>query len=179
MLLKHQIFLLMIMIPLSIFCQELEAFISYKEEMPRFPGCEDETLSDSDKRECSSKKLIEYVYKNLEYPEEAKTKKIEGLVVVQFYIEINGSMSDIKLVRDIGSGCGDAALDVIYCLSENMSNHTMVTNDVKTNTANSIIINQTQQWRPGYQRGKAVRVLYTLPFRFRLPEEDDFSKTTK
>ena len=44
------------------------------EEMPRYPGCED--LSNlPDKRKCGSRKMLEFIYKNLEYPDEARKKE--------------------------------------------------------------------------------------------------------
>jgi len=49
------------------------------EEMPGFPGCED--LSDKTKRkQCSSMKMLQYVYENLKYPADAKANKVESKV---------------------------------------------------------------------------------------------------
>lgn len=102
-----------------------------------FGGCTDKA--------CSDKKLIEYLYKNLKYPAIARENGVEGRVYIQFVVEKNGKVTDTKIVRDIGAGCGEAALKVV----DNM-------NDLG------------EAWKPGKQRGTAVRVLYTLPVTFKL-----------
>ena len=121
--------------------------IRYKvvENMPRFPGCEDLMVSDRKKEDCAKQKMLEFLYSNLVYPESAKENKVEGMVVLQFVVTSEGYLDDIKVVRDIGEGCGDAALDVIYKM-----------NDME------------ERWIPGMQRGIPIKVLYTLPVRFRL-----------
>ena len=115
------------------------------EVMPRFPGCEDTDLSDNDKKACSDKKLIEYLYTNLSYPEEARKKGIQGRVYVQFVIEKDGSISDINLAKGIGGGCDEAAIAVLDKMNQ----------DEIT-------------WQPGLQKGTPVRVLYTLPVSYQL-----------
>ncbi len=115
------------------------------EEMPRFPGCEDMEGTKDDKKKCAEQKLLEFVYKNLVYPTEARSKGVDGMVVLQFVIDKTGMVKDAKILRDLGSGCGDAALSVI---------------------------NQMPKWIPGKQRGKAVDVLYTFPVRFALEKTE-------
>lgn len=115
------------------------------EVMPRFPGCEDTDLSDNDKKACSDKKLLEYLYSNLSYPEEARKKGIQGRVYVQFVVEKDGSISDINLAKGIGGGCDEAAIAVLDKMNQ----------DEIT-------------WQPGLQKGTPVRVLYTLPVSYLL-----------
>jgi len=90
---------------------------------------------------------MEYIYEHLIYPEEASKKGIEGQVVLQFIVETDGSITDIRVVRDIGFGCGYAVMDVVESW-----NH------------------MPERWIPGIQRGEAVRVIYTLPVKFKLDE---------
>jgi len=116
-------------------------------EMPRFPGCED-LETESEKKSCADAKMRDYIYTNLKYPEEAIKNKVSGGVVVQFLIETDGFISEIKVVRSIGYGCDDAAIDVIESMNS-----------------------MGEAWRPGYQRGKPVRVLYTLPIKFDTKKE--------
>ena len=111
------------------------------EVMARFPGCEDMSGDNKDIEECAKEKMLDYIYANLEYPEEAIKKGTEGMNIVQFVIDTNGNVTEPKLVRDIGDGTGAAALKVV----ENMP-----------------------KWRPAYQKGKVVPLLYTLPVRFKL-----------
>ena len=97
------------------------------EEMPAFPGGE--------------QKLMEYVGKNIKYPQIARESGIQGRVFVGFVVEPDGSVSNVKLLRGIGGGCDEEAMRVI----KNMP-----------------------RWKPGKQRGKAVRVSYQIPVMFRL-----------
>ena len=110
------------------------------EEMPRFGSCGD-LPSKSERERCSDKELLRYVYQNIRYPEMARESNIEGLVVVQFVIEKDGSVSNTHILRDIGGGCGKEALRVV---------------------------NSMPEWTPGLQRGRAVRVQMNLPVKFSL-----------
>jgi len=109
------------------------------EQMPRFPGCEGNEGTDEEKKLCAEKKMLEYIYKNIKYPTLARYHEIQGMAVVQFVVEKDGSISGQKILRDVKGGCGDAALD---------------------------IVNSMPQWIPGYQRDKPVRVQFNLPVRF-------------
>ena len=86
-------------------------------------------------------KLFEFLGNNMVYPKEAKEAGIEGQVFVEFYIERDGTVCDAKVLRGIGYGCDEEALRVIGLMPK---------------------------WYPGKQRGKAVRVRYTLPINFKL-----------
>ena len=97
------------------------------EEMPSFPGGE--------------AKLMEYVGKNIKYPQIARETGIQGRVFVNFVVEPDGSVSNVTVLRGIGGGCDEEAMRVV----KNMP-----------------------KWKPGKQRGKAVRVQYMLPVNFRL-----------
>ncbi len=97
------------------------------EEMPSFPGGEG--------------KLMEYVAKNIKYPQIARETGIQGRVFVGFVVEPDGSISNVKLLRGIGGGCHEEALPVIKSLPKS---------------------------KPGKQRGKAVRVSYQIPVFFKL-----------
>ncbi|MBC7885699.1 MAG: energy transducer TonB [Saprospiraceae bacterium] len=114
------------------------------EQMPRFPGCEDKG-TDKEKEDCAKGKMLEYIYKNLKYPAIARENGVEGQVVLQFVVDKDGSITDTKIVRDIGAGCGSAAELVVNGMN-----------------------NMGKKWTPGKQRGRPVRVLYTLPVKFKL-----------
>ena len=97
------------------------------EEMPAYPGGE--------------QKLMEYVAKNIKYPQIARETGIQGRVFVSFVVEPDGSVSNVKVLRGIGGGCDEEAMRVVKSLPK---------------------------WKPGKQRGKAVRVSYMLPVNFKL-----------
>ena len=86
--------------------------VFFAEEMPRFPGCEEEISKDA-KRACSTKQLLSYIYKHIKYPAIARHNQIEGTVVVGFIVERNGQLSNIEILREIGGGCGKEAARVI------------------------------------------------------------------
>ncbi|MFT4567535.1 MAG: protein TonB [Saprospiraceae bacterium] len=116
---------------------DVEEIFKVVEQMPLFGGCTDKA--------CSDKKLIQFLYKSLKYPAIARENGVEGRVYIQFVVERDGKVTDGKIVRDIGAGCGEAALKVV-------------------NSMNDL----AQAWKPGKQRGQSVRVLYTLPVTFKL-----------
>lgn len=122
----------------------LNDIIGIAEQMPRFPGCEDINGSKGEKENCSKKKLLAYIYDNLNYPRIALENGIEGTVVVQFVVNKEGHVSDVNVVRGIGGGCDKAAAKIV----EGM---------------NSL----DQRWTPGKQRGRKVNVRYTLPIKFK------------
>ena len=128
-----------------------EEIFKVVEEMPRFPGCEDQGLSDKERVDCAQGKMLEFMYKNLKYPASARASNIEGMVVIQFVVNEDGRLSDITLRRAVGGGCDEAALDMIQSMA-----------DLHT-------------WIPGKQRGKAVKVLYTVPVKFKLKDEGESS----
>lgn len=123
--------------------EEEEVFVIV-EQNPRFPGCENEG-SKAEKEACAKKKMLEYIYGNLKYPAIARENGIEGSVVIQFVVNKQGRIDDITLARGIGAGCDEAALKVVKGMNK-----------------------LPKGWTPGKQRGKAVKVKYTLPIRFKL-----------
>ena len=94
---------------------------------------------------CSDRAIITYIQENIKYPAIARENNIQGRVYIQFVVERDGKVSGVNVVRDIGGGCGPAAQKVIQ--------------DMNT---------LAKGWAPGLQRGKPVRVLYTLPVSFTL-----------
>lgn len=107
---------------------------------PMFPGCEDVAEKDAMKR-CSEEKMLEFIYRNIQYPSIARENGIQGMVVVQFVVERDGSCTNVTVVRDIGGGCGEEAKRIVEIMPK---------------------------WHPGKQRERAVRVQFTLPIRFKL-----------
>ncbi|MBX2928410.1 MAG: TonB family protein [Saprospiraceae bacterium] len=119
-----------------------EEIFKVVEEMPRFPGCEDaEDLSLEAKKNCADKKMLEFVYNNIRYPAQARESAIEGTVVVSFIVETDGTITEPKVARDIGGGCGEEVLRVVRLMPG---------------------------WVPGKQRGRLVRTQFNLPVRYKL-----------
>ena len=102
------------------------------ERMPQFPG--------------GVAAQVEYFKKNLRYPAEAKKAGTQGRVVVQFFVNKDGSISNVKVLRGV-----DPALD-----------------------AEAVrLVNSMPKWKPGMQKGKAVTVKYTVPVLFKLDAVDE------
>ena len=106
--------------------EEEEVFVVVEDD-PEFPGGVDS--------------LKAFIERNLVYPQLAKDNKIEGKVFVTFVVEKDGSISGVKVLRDIGYGCGAEAIRVVM---------------------------KMPKWKPGKQRGKPVRVQYNLPIVFKM-----------
>ncbi len=126
--------------------QDKEQIYKIVEEMPRFPGCEAETNLD-DKQTCATQKMYNYLYSHMKYPSKAQDNKIEGKVVARFVVDSQGNMKDMKILRDIGGGCGDEVMKVLQSMNK-----------------------LSEKWIPGKQNGKNVSVYYTLPVVFKLTD---------
>jgi protein TonB len=57
--------------------------------------------------------LAKFLAENVRYPQLAQEKEVQGRVMISFIVEKNGTLSDIKAVRDIGAGCGDEGVKVV------------------------------------------------------------------
>lgn len=115
--------------------------------MPRFPGCEFMTGTDREKKACADKKLLRFIYGNINYPEEALMKEKEGKVIVSFVVTYKGKIDEIKIVKDAGYGMGEEAVRIMELMNK-----------------------RNKRWKPGLYRGQKVNVLYSLPVRFELSD---------
>lgn len=130
---------------------ELEEEMVFRvcEEMPRFPGCEDQNLKSAERSKCSKEAMFTYIQENLVYPAEAKQNGVEGSVVIQFRIDKKGKMYDLKIVRELSDGSGENS-----CAKAAMDLMTKMKNE--------------KTWSPGKQRGRPILFQYTLPIKFKI-----------
>ena len=84
---------------------------------------------------------IQFLTSNMKYPTMARESGIQGKVYVTFVVEKDGRVTDVKILRGIGGGCDEEAVRVVKAMP---------------------------RWNPGKQRGKSVRVQFTLPIQFTL-----------
>ena len=82
------------------------------------------------------------LYKNINYPARAANAGIEGRVFLQFIVDTEGFPRDAVVLRDIGGGCGEAAIEAL----------------------------QKVRFTPGILNGEAVNVQFSLPVTFRLDD---------
>ncbi|WP_069660303.1 energy transducer TonB [Arcticibacter eurypsychrophilus] len=97
------------------------------EQMPEYPG--------------GLAKFYSYIGKNYVYPASARESEVSGRIVMSFIVEKDGSLTDIKVLKDLGMGTGEEA---------------------------TRLLRKTIKWTPGIQNGRAVRVQYTLPIMLNL-----------
>lgn len=83
---------------------------------------------------------ISEIQKKIVYPEIAKRAGVEGKVYVLAFVDESGNVTDAKIIKGIGAGCDEAALDAV----------------------------KKTKFKPGKQRGKAVRVQVSIPVVFKL-----------
>lgn len=106
---------------------EPEKIFTAVEESPKFPG--------------GDKAMYEFLSKNIRYPEMAAQNNIQGRVTVQFVVEKDGSIGEVKVVRGKDPDLDKEAVRVVKSMPK---------------------------FIPGKMNGQAVRVWYTLPINFKL-----------
>jgi len=86
--------------------------------------------------------LWTFIAKNLRYPKAARKRGVEGKVFVEFVVEKDGSLSNVKALKGIGYGCDEEVVRVVKSLPS---------------------------WKPGEKDGKIVRTTFVIPIVFQLP----------
>ena len=87
------------------------------------------------------KELLKFLQNNLKYPENAMKNNVQGRVIVQFVVEKDGTLTEFKVARSVDPDLDAEALRVLQTMPK---------------------------WKPGMQRGKIVRVKFTVPVSFKL-----------
>ena len=108
------------------------------EDVPIFPGCE--KVAKSERRNCFQEQMNKHIRKNFRYPEIAQEMGIQGRVYVNFIIAKDGSISNIRMRGP----------------------------DKNLEAEAQRIISKLPQMTPGKQRGRPVRVPFSIPITFRL-----------
>ena len=85
--------------------------------------------------------LMKYIQKNVKYPPIAKEYNITGKVYVSFIVDKSGAVTNVKVVRGVDKNLDAEAVRVVKSLPK---------------------------YKPGQQRGKPVRVMFTIPINFTL-----------
>lgn len=98
------------------------AATAFADQMPEFSG-----------------NLFKYLRDNLKYPREAIENYTSGTVVLQFVVEKDGSIDNIKILNPVADGCTEEAMRVVKSMPK---------------------------WMPGKNHGEPVRVLFNLPVKF-------------
>jgi len=85
--------------------------------------------------------FYKYIFDKMKYPAQARRMGIEGKVFVEFVVNRDGSIVDVKVLKGIGAGCDEEAIRVVQ---------------------------SAPSWTPGKQRGKPVRQKMVIPITFKL-----------
>ena len=115
--------------------------------MPMVSNCAAWDTTYEVQRRCSQDVLLKFIYQNVNYPDSARMQGIEGTVVISFIVNPDSTLSDAKIVRDIGGGCGASALYVV-------------------NALNPLGL----KWAPGKKEGVPVKVQMNIPIKFKIKE---------
>ena len=97
------------------------------EDMPAFPG--------------GMEAMIQFISSNIQYRADGQKQKVDGRVLVNFVVEKDGSITEVKVVKPTFPSLDAEAIRVVKAMPK---------------------------WKPGYQRGQAVRVQFTMPINFSL-----------
>lgn len=112
-------------VSVNAYSQSDDEVYSLVEEAAQFPGGQEE--------------MLKFIQDNRQYPDEAKSQNLHGRVIVSFVVEKDGSLSNVKVMRSLGSGCDEEAVRVI---------------------------NSMPKWKPGKNSGKEVRTKMLVPITF-------------
>lgn len=122
----------------------VDTYIAPVEEEPEEEEVVDQIFTiveESAAPEGGMKSFYKYIRKNLSYPRQAKRMGIEGKVFLSFIVDKDGSITNISVIRGIGGGCDEEA---------------------------TRILKEAPKWKPGKQRGRAVKQKMTFPINFKL-----------
>lgn len=107
--------------------EEVDEVFTIVEDQPQFPG--------------GMPAFYKFVGDNMKYPAQARRMGIEGRVFVQFVVDKDGTVTEVKSVKGIGAGCDEEA---------------------------ERVLRMSPKFKPGKQRGRAVKVRMVLPIIFKL-----------
>jgi len=111
----------------TVVSQKNQKVFEVAEQMPEYPG--------------GMMAMMEFLQDNMKYPADAEKQKVQGKVMVSFIVETDGSISDVKVMKNVFPSLDAEAIRVVKAMP---------------------------RWTPGKQKGKVVRVHFSLPITYRL-----------
>ena len=111
----------------TVVSQKNQKVFEVVEQMPEYPG--------------GMMAMMEFLQDNMKYPADAEKQKVQGKVMVSFIVETDGSISDVKVMKNVFPSLDAEAIRVVKAMP---------------------------RWTPGKQKGKVVRVHFSLPITYRL-----------
>lgn len=123
---------IVLLLNLVMVCGNVDAQKRDKIEEPQYPG--------------GRKELLKYMEENMRYPDSMRDLDMEGEVVVEFYVERNGVISGVSVVKSVSKEFDDEAIR----LTRNMP-----------------------RWIPGRKNGALVRYKMTMPINFKIKKHSN------
>lgn len=123
---------IVLLLSLVMVCSNVDAQKRDKIEEPQYPG--------------GRKELLKYMEENMRYPDSMRDLDMEGEVVVEFYVERNGVISGVSVVKSVSKEFDDEAIR----LTRNMP-----------------------RWTPGRKNGALVRYKMTMPINFKIKRQSN------
>lgn len=123
---------IVLLLNLVMVCSNVDAQKRDKIEEPQYPG--------------GRKELLKYMEENMRYPDSMRDLDMEGEVVVEFYVERNGVISGVSVVKSVSKEFDDEAIR----LTRNMP-----------------------RWTPGRKNGALVRYKMTMPINFKIKKHSN------
>lgn len=117
---------------------EDDFYFTKPDRMPLFPGC-DPSLPYEELKKCSVNQMYKYIFENVHYPALARDMGIQGMVVIEFMIDKNGQIKNLKILRELGGGINEESLKVV---------------------------GNMPAWTPGMEDGRIVKTTFVLPIKY-------------
>jgi hypothetical protein len=135
--------------------QKEEAVFDICEQMPSFPG--------------GDGKLMEFIARNIKYPEVATDNGVQGRVLVKFIVEKDGSLSNLKVLENPKTSGVNMVVITAYMPDkerEDAEGHNAGVQALRDEALR--VVKAMPKWTPGKQNGNVVRCNYVIPVTYRL-----------
>ena len=135
--------------------QKEEKVFDVCEQMPTFPGGE--------------AKLMEFIARNIKYPEVATKNGVQGRILVQFIVEKDGGLSNVKVLENPKSSKANMVVVTAMMPDKERQDAEAHNAGVQALRDEALrMVNAMPRWTPGKQNGKAVRCHFVIPVTYRL-----------
>ncbi len=110
--------------------------------MPQFPGCDKykERVNAEQIEMCSTNMMMDFIQRNLVYPKTSKDAGVKGVGGVEFTVNTDGTVSDIKIFRSLDKDCDQSIINTIESMNR-----------------------MSHKWTPGMNQGSPVAVRLAIP----------------
>ena len=144
-------------VPVEALDQNEDPVFDVCEEVPQFPG--------------GVGKMMEFMMKNVKYPKVAEEYGVTGRILVQFIVEKDGNLTNIKTIKAEDDRGNEI---VVTAVKPDMTDEQKKNVDGQNRGLQALkdegvrVVKLMPKWEPGKQRGQNVRVRFTIPVIFRL-----------